>query len=489
MDKKRFILKAAAAAVIAAFSVTPAIAEDVTISGTVSESIPETGGTPPDSVTITGAHVTAGDTESASPAVVIPASGSSLSIFGNTSVTISNSGIAPEDDDLLASSTFEGGTVIASSLTAVPAAQYWPTDYTGAVNGGAVDIETGEGGTISILRTDTSARNESAYIYQYAAVMVNAKDADTDLTLDINKTRAASRVTLQGGLYLAGPRTAATLNLTGAGSSLAGGTDIRDGASLVLNLEGDGSSISTDAETVSGGAPQLDISGAGSTLTLTTGAGTAVWDEVRLKDGASGTITANGALNNGVEVSGSASGPRTTATVTINGTAQGRSDASGNATLDVTLAGDWDAGTPIGFSASGTGSKATLTIESEQAGDPSKPASFRGLVSASGSGEVTVTNNGVMTGDLLSYDSDGQLPSISLTLNGTWTGNAIAGEDGRVMGISDETAVLYPGTADVTINKTGVWTTEGQFTVTDGDYSSILWYAPRTQVTGAGRSP
>ena len=217
MTKKTFIRNAAAAAVLAAIAAAPAWADDVTVTEQVTESIPASDDdTAPDNVTITGPHLNAPRTTDTAPAAVLLPSGGSISITGTESVTIANSGIAASGTSQTA---YSNGFVIATSDDAAVSSEDSEVDYTGAVNGGSVDIETGTGGTISILRRDSGTVSQ----YQAAVLLTNAENADQDLTLTINGTNAASSVTVNGGIYLAGPNTSGLINLTGAGSSLTGG--------------------------------------------------------------------------------------------------------------------------------------------------------------------------------------------------------------------------------------------------------------------------
>lgn len=430
MTKKTFIRKAAAAAVLAAIAAAPAWADDVTLTTQVTESIPASGDTWPDNVTITGPHLNAPRTYTdTAPAAVLLSSGDAISITGTDSVTIANSGIAASG---ASQTTYSNGYVIATSDDAAASTEDSEVDYTGAVNGGSVDIETGTGGTISILRRDSGTVSQ----YQAAVLLTNAETADQDLTLTINGTNAASSVTVNGGIYLAGPNTSGLINLTGDGSSLTGGVYALAGASAVVNLKGEGSVIND----VSRGLRQIEADGqasdgTASSVTLYTGAGTELDSYVTISDGATGTITVDGTWTGRLTIGHyDEDSVKTEATVTVNGTWSGDAHSLGsNNSLTLNLNGVWDPGYDEGIMArdddfDAAGSTVLFTIAAAQASDTTKPAYFHGLLDAENNAVITVIDNGEFTGDAWGgYESSGG--TVNVTVNSTWTGNAIAGSD------------------------------------------------------------
>ena len=487
MTKKTFIRNAAAAAVLAAIAAAPAWADDVTVTEQVTESIPASDDdTAPDNVTITGPHLNAPRTTDTAPAAVLLPSGGSISITGTESVTIANSGIAASGTSQTA---YSNGFVIATSDDAAVSSEDSEVDYTGAVNGGSVDIETGTGGTISILRRDSGTVSQ----YQAAVLLTNAENADQDLTLTINGTNAASSVTVNGGIYLAGPNTSGLINLTGAGSSLTGGVYALGGASAVVNLKGEGSVI----HDVNRGMRQIEADGrasdgTASSVTLYTGAGTELDSYVTISDGATGTVTVDGTWTGRLTIGHyDEDSVKTEATVTVNGTWSGDAHSLGsNNSLTLNLNGVWDPGYDDGIMArnddfDAAGSTVLLTIAAAQASDASKPAYFHGLLDAEDNAVITVIDNGEFTGDAWGgYESSGG--TVNVTVNGTWTGNAIAGSDKYLFQDSESEEEAYSGTGavTVTIGKTGVWKTAGQTVEADEDDPYYTWwYAPRSVAT------
>ena len=487
MTKKTFIRNAAAAAVLAAIAAAPAWADDVTVTTQVTASIPASSDTWPDNITITGPHLNAPRTYTdTAPAAVLLPSGGSISITGTESVTIANSGIAASGTSQTA---YSNGYVIATSDDAAASTEDSEVDYTGAVNGGSVDIETGTGGTISILRRDSGTVSQ----YQAAVLLTNAETADQDLTLTINGTNAASSVTVNGGIYLAGPNTSGLINLTGAGSSLTGGVYALSGASAVVNLKGEGSVIND----VSRGMRQIDADGqasdgTASSVTLYTGAGTELDSYVTISDGATGTVTVDGTWTGRLTIGHyDEDSVKTEATVTVNGTWSGDTHSLGsNNSLTLNLNGVWDPGYDEGIMArnddsDAAGSTVLFTIAAAQASDASKPAYFHGLLDAEGNAVITVIDNGEFTGDAWGgYEASGG--TVNVTVNGTWTGNAIAGSDKYLFQDSEAEEEAYSGTGavTVTIGKTGVWKTAGQTAEADEeDPYYTWWYAPRPVAT------
>ena len=487
MTKKTFIRNAAAAAVLAAIAAAPAWADDVTVTTQVTASIPASSDTWPDNITITGPHLNAPRTYTdTAPAAVLLPSGGSISITGTESVTIANSGIAASGTSQTA---YSNGYVIATSDDAAASTEDSEVDYTGAVNGGSVDIETGTGGTISILRRDSGTVSQ----YQAAVLLTNAETADQDLTLTINGTNAASSVTVNGGIYLAGPNTSGLINLTGAGSSLTGGVYALSGASAVVNLKGEGSVIND----VSRGMRQIDADGqasdgTASSVTLYTGAGTELDSYVTISDGATGTVTVDGTWTGRLTIGHyDEDSVKTEATVTVNGTWSGDTHSLGsNNSLTLNLNGVWDPGYDEGIMArnddsDAAGSTVLFTIAAAQASDASKPAYFHGLLDAEGNAVITVIDNGEFTGDAWGgYEASGG--TVNVTVNGTWTGNAIAGSDKYLFQDSEAEEEAYSGTGavTVTIGKTGVWKTAGQTAEADEeDPYYTWWYAPRSVAT------
>ena len=487
MTKKTFIRNAAAAAVLAAIAAAPAWADDVTVTTQVTESIPASDDdTAPDNVTIKGPHYASPSqyTDTAPAAVLLP-SGSSISITGTKSVTIENSGYYVKS-----TKDYLEGAVIAASDDAEAANTSSGVDYSSAVNGGSVDIETGAGGTIQILRKE----GLQVAAQQGGIVLANAQDADKDLTLTINGNNAASAVTIIGQVVLAGPRATGLINLTGT-SSLSGSITAMGGASIDVNLEGDGSSIKYTGYAINRlCADGQSSAGTPSKIPLNTGAGTELQDQVDVNDGATADVTVNGEWTNNLYMRNySGASAVTSAELTINGNwSRGAILWGGGLSLTVNLNGVWstfnDYGIVIhapGVNDSEAPTSVLFTISAAQAADSSEPAYFHGMLRAEDDATITAFDNGVFVGDAWGgYEASGG--TVNVTVNGTWTGNAIAGSDKYLFQDSeaDEEDDAGTGAVTVTIGKTGVWTTEGQ-SVSGDEYEPWYadWYAPRSVAT------
>lgn len=442
-----FIRTAAAAAVITALAVPSAWAETYTES--ITSSIPAEGAETPESVTVSGVTET-GDDGYPLPAVYLPEDGASIVIRAKGDITLENSGTEPAKWDSKRLSNY-GGLIIASSTTAdADDHELYVSLSEGSVSrsGGLIDIES-EGGVISLQRTDAIIAKNDSILSAPAVVLMNSEGSDAPLSYTLNGNETASRVSVQGGTYLSGPKITALINATGAGSTIWGAVETVGGASATLNLAGEGTvysdiiplddldDIPNEYRTYADG---MDENGNPSRLTVNAAAGTTSYMSVYAMGGAETTINMAGKWY-GV------------------GGASGDDDDPVKSILNVNVSGYWDGalfiycsgpvatvnltGTWVSeeeWTESGDDLSFTVNAYGDLVNDPDHASTMVQTFLNVGSLQ-TLNVGGKWTGDLQLWEDDDGLNSRTyVNLGGFWSGSIYSTGGGETHVVLDKNA-------------------------------------------------